>query len=146
VARPTALLVVKLNKIGERENTPTRLVNKDAHDLYRILRAGRTDDLVAAFERLLRNDGSRQSTEEALIFLERLLSISDGGTSSGSRHGGVGCWRCAAAAASRGDCLGPGPSGGSRVVGRCLDHLCFALDGASRVPRLYLCMPGARGC
>jgi hypothetical protein len=74
VARPTALLVTKLNKIGERENTPPRLVNKDAHDLYRILRAVSTDDLVAAFERLLRNDGSRQSTEEALVFLERLFS------------------------------------------------------------------------
>jgi hypothetical protein len=59
VARPTALLVAKLRKIGERENTPTRLVNKDAHDLYRILCAVSTDDLVAAFERLLRNDGSR---------------------------------------------------------------------------------------
>jgi hypothetical protein len=78
VARPTALLVAKLRKIGERENTPTRLVNKDAHDLYRILRAVSTDDLVAAFERLLRNDGSRQSTEEALVFLERLFCTGPG--------------------------------------------------------------------
>jgi hypothetical protein len=34
--RTAALMVSKLHKIGERENTPTRLVNKDAHDLYRI--------------------------------------------------------------------------------------------------------------
>jgi DNA-binding IclR family transcriptional regulator len=50
------------HKIGERENTPTRLVNKDAHDLYRILRAVSTDELVAAFERLLNDDVSRHAT------------------------------------------------------------------------------------
>jgi hypothetical protein len=74
VAGPAALMVAKLHKIGERESTPSRLVNKDAHDLYRILRAVSTDELVAAFERLLHNDGSRQSTVEALVFLERLFS------------------------------------------------------------------------
>jgi hypothetical protein len=41
-----ALVVAKLHKIGERENTPTRLVNKDAHDLYRILRAVSTYECV----------------------------------------------------------------------------------------------------
>jgi len=49
VPRPAALLVANLHKIIERENTPTRLVNKDAHDLYRILRAVSTAELVAAF-------------------------------------------------------------------------------------------------
>jgi len=48
--------LAKLHKIGERENTPTRLVNKDVHDLYRILYAVSTDELVAAFERLLHNE------------------------------------------------------------------------------------------
>jgi hypothetical protein len=62
VAGPAALIVAKLHKIGERENTPTRLVNKDAHDLYRILRAVSTDELVAAFERLLNDDVSRHAT------------------------------------------------------------------------------------
>jgi hypothetical protein len=55
-------------KIGEREKTLTRLVNKDAHDLYRILRAVSTNELVTAFERLLHNDGSRQTIEQALVF------------------------------------------------------------------------------
>ena len=50
-------MVVNLHKISERENTPTRLFNKDAHDLYRILRAVSTDELVAAFERLLTTTG-----------------------------------------------------------------------------------------
>ena len=49
--------LAKLHKIGERENTPTRLVNKDVHDLYRILYAVSTDELVAAFERLLHKRG-----------------------------------------------------------------------------------------
>jgi hypothetical protein len=31
-------------------------------------------ELVAAFERLLHNDGSRQITEQVLVFLERLFT------------------------------------------------------------------------
>ena len=37
VAGPTALLVAKLHKFGERQSTPGPLVDKDAHDLYRLL-------------------------------------------------------------------------------------------------------------
>ena len=37
VAGPAALLVAKLHKIGERQATPGRLVDKDAHDIYRLL-------------------------------------------------------------------------------------------------------------
>ena len=37
VAAPAALLVAKLYKIGERQHQPRRLVNKDAHDIYRLL-------------------------------------------------------------------------------------------------------------
>ncbi|HMJ32423.1 MAG TPA: hypothetical protein VK501_00790 [Baekduia sp.] len=36
VAGPAALLVVKLHKIAERRDTPTRLVDKDAHDVHRL--------------------------------------------------------------------------------------------------------------
>ena len=32
VAGPAALLVAKLHKLGERQATPGRLVDKDAHD------------------------------------------------------------------------------------------------------------------
>lgn len=67
-------MVAKLHMIGEREKTPTRLVNKDAHNLYRILRVVSTGELVAAPERLLDDVGSRQVTEEALVFLERLFA------------------------------------------------------------------------
>ena len=103
VAGPAALLVAKLHKIGERESTPTRLVNKDAHDLYRILRAVSTDDLVAAFERLLRNDGSREATEEALVFLERLFSAGPdalGSVMAGQAEEGIGDPNVVSASAS----------------------------------------------
>jgi hypothetical protein len=74
-------------------NTPTRLVNKDAHDLDRILRADSTDELVAAFERLLHNDGSRQTTEQALVFLERLFTTGPeplGSAKAGQAEEGIG--------------------------------------------------------
>jgi hypothetical protein len=38
VTGPAALLVAKLHKLGERQATPGRLVDKDAHDLYRLSR------------------------------------------------------------------------------------------------------------
>jgi hypothetical protein len=36
VAGSAALLVAKLHKLGERQATPGRLVDKDAHDIYRL--------------------------------------------------------------------------------------------------------------
>src|SRR5699024_7840413 len=48
VAGPSALLIAKLHKIHDRVGTPTRLDNKDAHDVYRILRAVETNVLVKA--------------------------------------------------------------------------------------------------
>ena len=56
VAGPAALLVAKLHKLGERQDTPTRLVDKDAHDIYRILVAIATADLAARL-RQLQTDG-----------------------------------------------------------------------------------------
>jgi hypothetical protein len=103
VAGPAALIVAKLHKIGERENTPTRLVNKDAHDLYRILRAVSTEELVAALERLLHNDSSRKATEEAMLFLERLFSTGPealGSVMAGQAEEGIGDPTVVAASAS----------------------------------------------
>lgn len=39
VAGPAALLVAKIHKLHDRIDTPGRLNNKDAHDVYRLLRA-----------------------------------------------------------------------------------------------------------
>lgn len=93
VAGPAALMVAKLHKIGEREETPTRLVNKDAHDLYRILRAVSTVELAVAFGQLLDGDGSRQATEEALVILKRLFAAGPealGSAMAGQAEEGIG--------------------------------------------------------
>ena len=46
VAAPAALLIAKLHKLGERRDEPHRLIDKDAHDTYRLLVA--TDTLELA--------------------------------------------------------------------------------------------------
>ena len=103
MASPATLMVANLHKISERENTPTRLLNKDAHDLYRILRAVSTYELVAAFERLLHNDGSQQITEQALVFLERLFTTGPealGLATAGQAEEGIGDLASISASAS----------------------------------------------
>ena len=45
-AGPAALLVAKLHKIWERRDTPSRLEEKDAFDVYRLLQAVSTADLA----------------------------------------------------------------------------------------------------
>lgn len=74
VAGPAALLVAKLHKIAERVDTPYRLNDKDAHDIYRLLRAVETDRLVAAFKSLLTTELSRDVTNEAIGHLDTLFA------------------------------------------------------------------------
>jgi hypothetical protein len=56
VAGPAALLVAKLHKLGERRDTPGRLLDKDAHDIYRLLVATETVTLATAFAELQGNE------------------------------------------------------------------------------------------
>lgn len=74
VAGPGALLVAKLHKIHDRVGSPSRLDNKDAHDVYRLLRAIDTDTLVAALNRILNADISAEVTQEALGYLRELFA------------------------------------------------------------------------
>ncbi|MGV8856937.1 hypothetical protein [Rhodoglobus sp.] len=74
VAGAAALLVAKLHKIAERVDTPRRLIDKDAHDAYRILRAVETDALSFAFTRLLTDGLSEGATREALVYLAELFA------------------------------------------------------------------------
>lgn len=70
VAGNAALLVAKLHKIGERIEQPHRLQDKDAHDLYRVLRAAETADLAQDMRKLLSNALSQEVTETALSYLK----------------------------------------------------------------------------
>ena len=93
VAGPAALLVAKLHKLGEREASPNRLVDKDAHDLYRLLRAVPTNKLAASVENLLRDDVSSVVTEEALDYLARMFASGPsalGAVMAGRAEQGIG--------------------------------------------------------
>lgn len=70
VAGLAALVVAKVHKIGERAaGTPTRLVDKDAHDIYRVLVHEPTASLATGFRRLLSDDLAGQVTAEAVQLL-----------------------------------------------------------------------------
>lgn len=74
VARPTALLVAKLHKLGDRQETPRRLLRKDAHDIYRLMRAVNLQTFEVGFQ-LLRDDARiKDVTEQALVYLRDLFS------------------------------------------------------------------------
>lgn len=92
VAGPAALLVAKLHKLGERQKLEDRLVDKDAHDIYRILRAVQTEALVPKFVLLRANETSREATEEALVYLEGLFGDEEalGSVMAGRAEEGIG--------------------------------------------------------
>lgn len=92
VAGPAALVVAKAHKLGERLASPKRLVNKDAHDLYRLLRATETEDVVSRYRRLLDEDPSRAASERALAYLQELFAepSSVGCRMAGETEGSVG--------------------------------------------------------
>lgn len=82
VAGPAALLVAKLHKVHDRIDHPTRLDNKDAHDIYRLLRAIETDVFVAAVTRLLADEVSADVTRDALGYLTALFGAGPGAPGS----------------------------------------------------------------
>jgi hypothetical protein len=87
VAGPAALLVAKLHKIHDRIDNPTRLDNKDAHDIYRLLRAVDTEVFVGALVRLLVEELSADVTRAALGHLATLFA--HGSTARGSAMAGA---------------------------------------------------------
>jgi hypothetical protein len=86
VAGPAALLVAKLHKIAERRANPTRLVDKDAHDTYRILVALPTAELAATLNQLLDDDLAGTVTNQAMTYLHELFAA--GPTALGSEMAG----------------------------------------------------------
>lgn len=75
VAGPTALLVSKVHKIRERiaERKQSRLDDKDALDILRLLQAVPTQHLAQAFRQLLDSPVAFEVTKEALTALRDLF-------------------------------------------------------------------------
>lgn len=73
VASPAALVVAKVHKIGERhDRDPGRLLDKDAHDLYRLLRTVDVDEVADGLSRLRSDRTSAAVTSVALRWLRDL--------------------------------------------------------------------------
>ncbi len=93
VAGPAALLVAKTHKIAERVGDPTRLNDKDAHDVYRLLQSQETQLLARDLRTLRENDVSRECTEYALERIEVLFASgpdAPGAAMAGRAEEGVG--------------------------------------------------------
>ena len=79
VASPAALVVAKLYKIGERhDQSPGRLLDKDAHDLFRLLRAVETEPVAVSLARLQRDPIAGRVTVQALTWLRMFCATPDG--------------------------------------------------------------------
>ncbi|WP_297735973.1 hypothetical protein [Nocardioides sp.] len=82
VAGPAALLVAKMHKIHDRIDSPSRSDNKDAHDVYRLLRAVETPVFVDVIKRLLGEAVSAEVTRDALDQLRDLFATGAGARGS----------------------------------------------------------------
>jgi hypothetical protein len=102
VAGPAALCVAKAHKLGERQADPGRLVDKDAHDLYRLLRATETEEVVAGFVKLRADERSREVSESALHYMGELFEAADslGSVMAGRTEGIAGDAELVAASVS----------------------------------------------
>jgi len=78
VAGPAALLAAKLFKIDERRVNERRLVDKDAIDVLRLLRAVPTETLRGGMERLRSDPLTRDVSDAAINQLQRLFGHPDG--------------------------------------------------------------------
>ena len=87
VASSAALLVAKTHKIHDRaKGSPERLVDKDAHDIYRLLVATPTETLVRDIARLLVDELAGETTMQAVDFLRK--DFAAGPTALGSMMAG----------------------------------------------------------
>jgi len=82
VAGPAALLIAKAHKVAERIDTPKRLDAKDAHDIYRLLRAVSTDVLVDTITRLTADPIAGVVTRSGVQHLATLFAAGEGAPGS----------------------------------------------------------------
>lgn len=74
VAGPAALLVAKAIKLGERLNTPHRLLAKDAGDIFRLYDAYDVDDMCSRLAAVGADERSATVTTLALAYLQTLFA------------------------------------------------------------------------
>jgi hypothetical protein len=74
VAGPAALLIAKLHKLGKRQAAPDRLLDKDAHDVYRLLVATDSAAVAATLRQLRAHELSGRITRDAVIHLLQLFA------------------------------------------------------------------------
>lgn len=89
VAGPASLVVAKVHKLAERidEQGRGRSLDKDAFDVFRLLRAIETASLAEEFAALLSNDLSQDVTREALAHFPHLFGTRSAvGTQLAVRH------------------------------------------------------------
>jgi hypothetical protein len=77
VAGPAALLVAKLHKLADRRDAPSRLDDKDALDVVRLLRATRTQEVAEVLQRLTQDAQAAEVTSEAIEQLDALFASPD---------------------------------------------------------------------
>lgn len=77
VAGPAALLVAKLHKLGDRRDDVRRQEDKDAHDIYRLLRSTSADELEFGIRSLLDADLSATTARAAMTYLDELFAAGD---------------------------------------------------------------------
>lgn len=82
VASPSALLIAKLHKLGERQGHVDRLADKDAHDTYRLLVTLPLERFIMPLRRLGDDQLAGEVTRVALEHLQQLFA--DGPDALGS--------------------------------------------------------------
>lgn len=93
VAGPGALLIAKMHKLGERQANPGRLIDKDAHDLFRLLVTTTTEDMARILRLLREDDFAATTTVQGLAYLNDMFARgpeAPGSIMAGRAEEGVG--------------------------------------------------------
>jgi hypothetical protein len=77
VAGPSALLIAKIHKITERLDSPDRLSDKDALDVFRLLQSVSTNSLSNRLNELRSSDLAGDVTVQAIDILPALFGATD---------------------------------------------------------------------